>query len=291
MQPINSATSGQRMDGLPTYDESQRMVNARQETVQTGAQAVLGVLSGYSPDVKTDIIKRTIALLNQDPSQTCPLYLSTTGASQANPGEAYPVLNQWIKDKLSYMGDEDLGTLAFATGHWKEFKQALNHSPYDGKLQLLKFFQDYFVMEGTNGGVAKLWGIMESGLLDLGPKDRLRRALEALTPRPLEMIQPNGQSSCHHDFNYLLVTTALNKEYGYSHRLISPFGLNRREAEQLEHDFRNYKLRGYELLNKFLENTGDGENVHEKLIRAFDKAERRDLMDILKDQRKLGNLT
>ena len=270
----------------PTYEETQQT----DEAVRRKSDQILADISGFSPPDRVRILQRTAKLLNQQPEQARhQIYLSATGASQAGVREvSNPRLNQWIKEKLSFLDKVQLGRLAFATGHWREFKQSLDENPNSVKNQISKFFQEYFAREGTDQGTLKLWQILEHRLFYPGVNDKLETALTSLTEYPVEAIQPDGQSSCNHAFNYAVVTRIVidNLSTGDLGRLGHYLKITNETTTRIKDEFRDSKLGLYAAFDNFVESSGPEENLYQKLLLALDRRQRRDIREELEAELK-----
>lgn len=299
MSPINRVPSNRvppdEESALPpSYSESQRAELALRKVKKRKAESILDDLFYYQPAEKKFILEHAIKLLNEEPGQKDhQICLNTPGASQVNSRETPPELNRWINDKLSFFNLDDLGKLAFATGHWSTFKQSQDLFPHNVKKQMEIFFQEYFVKEGTDQGIAKLTGINYNRLFYAPANDKLNTAINALAEEySVEVIQPDGQSSRNHAFNYLAVTnhvaTRLTTNLTFFGRRLN---IDHEECNRIEDTYhRNIRFQVFEMLNQFVEKSGPEDDLHTSLLNALEGVKRRDLKDALEAALKRENL-
>lgn len=281
MSPINRVPPYDEPALPPSYSESQQAVCELRQVRKRKAQEILTDLFDYQPADKKSILEHAIKLLNEEPGQRdYQIYLNTPGASQVNSRETPPELNRWIKDKLSFYNLDELGKLAFATGHWSAFKQSQDLFPYNVKKQMENFFQEYFVKEGTDQGIAKLTRVNDKKLFYASTNDKFDTAINALAEDySVEVIQPDGQSSHNHAFNYLAVTrhvaTRLTDLTFFGPRLI-----DHEECNRIEDTYkRNIKFRVFEILNQFVEKSGPEDDLHALLSEALRGVGRNDIRE------------
>ena len=294
MSPSNSSNPLNRVPPQPaelppSYQQTQEDDIALSEK----SREILESIAGFTPARKVQIMVLAAKTLNEQPGQgPHRIYFSATGASQVGVREVreapHPRLNQWIKDKLSFLDKVQLGRLAFATGHWREFKQSVDENPNSVNNQISKFFQEYFAREGTDQGTLKLWQILEHRLFYPGVNDKLETALTSLTEYPVEAIQPDGQSSCNHAFNYAVVTRIVidNLSTGDLGRLGHYLKITNETTTRIKDEFRDSALGLYAAFDNFVESSGPEENLYQKLLLALDRRQRRDIREELEAELK-----
>ena len=265
----------------PSYTESQQAVRALRQVRKRKAEEILTGLFNYQPAEKKGILEHAIKLLNEEPGQgDHQICLNTSGASQVNSRETRPELNRWIKDKLSFYEVDEFGKLAFATGHWNTFKQSRDECPHNFKKQMEAFFQEYFVKEGTDQGIAKLTKIGDYRLFCATTNDGLKTALGALADEySVEAIQPDGRSSRSHTFNYPVVAkhvaSRLDKRGFFGTRL----GIDHKECNLIEDTYKKLRFQYFEMLNQFVENSGPEDDLHTLLSEALRGVGRNDIRE------------
>ena len=238
-------------------------------------------LIDHPPAKRKRILEHAIQLLNEEPGQKDhQICLGTPGASQVNSRETRPELNRWIKDKLSFYEVDEFGKLAFATGHWNTFKQSRDECPHNFKNQMEAFFQEYFVKEGTNQGIAKLTKIGDYKLFYASTNDELKTALGALADDySVEVIQPDGRSSHSRTFNYPVVAkhvvSRLDRRGFFGARL----GIDHKECNLIEDTYKKLRFQYFEMLNQFVEKSGPEDDLHALLCEALRGVGRNDIRE------------
>ena len=113
--------------------------------------------------------------------------------------------------------------------------------------------------------------------------DKLETALTSLTESPVEAIQPDGQSSCNHAFNYAVVTRIVidNLSTGDLGRLGVYLKITNETTTRIKDEFRDSKLGLYAAFDNFVESSGPEENLYQKLLLALDRRQRRDIREEL----------
>ena len=292
MSPLNRVPQ-QPAEPPPSYQQTQQDDIALREK----SMEILESIAGFTPARKVQIMVLAAKTLNEQPGQgPHQIYFSATGASQVGVREvreAHPRLNQWIKEKLSFLDKVQLGRLAFATGHWREFKQSVDENQHSVENQISQFFQKYFAREGTDQGTVKLWQIFEYRLFYPGVNNKLETALTSLTEYPVEAIQPDGQSSCHHAFNYAVVTETVVDKLSTSDltRLGGYLKIDAETITRIKDEFQSGsgRLGLYAAFDNFVERSGPEENLYQKLLLALDRLRRRDIKEALEAElRRLG---
>ena len=287
MSPINRVPSNRvppdEESALPpSYSESQRAELELHQVKKRKAEKILTDLFDYQPAEKKFILEYAVKLLNEESGQKDhQICLGTPEASQVNSQETRPELNRWIKDKLSFYEVDQLGKLAFATGHWNTFKQSQDKCPHNFEKQMEAFFQEYFVKEGTNQGIAKLTKIGYYKLFYVSTNDDLKTALGALADDySVEVIQPDGRSSHSRTFNYPVVAkhvaSRLDRRGFFGARL----GIDHKECNSIEHTYRNqFRFQYFEMLNQFVEKSGPEDDLHALLCEALRRVGRNDIRE------------
>ena len=276
----------------PSYTESQETEYRSRQVAKRKAQQILTELSGYQPHCKKSIVEHVINMLNNDPGQrSFQIYSGTSGASQVNSRETRPELNRWIKDKLSFYDVDEFGKLAFATGHWNTFKQSRDECPHNFKNQMEAFFQEYFVKEGTNQGIAKLTKIGDYQLFCATTNDDLKTALGALADDySVEVIQPDGRSSHSRTFNYPVVAkhvaSRLDRRGFFGARL----GIDHKECNLIEDTYKKLRFQYFEMLHQFVEKSGPEDDLHALLSEALRGVGRNDIREKFEAELERENL-
>ena len=265
----------------PSYSESQEEERALRKVEKRQAEEIMTGLFDHPPAKRKRILEHAIQLLNEEPGQKDhQICLGTPGASQVNSRETRPELNRWIKDKLSFYEVDDFGKLAFATGHWNTFKQSRDECPYNFKNQMEAFFQEYFVKEGTEQGIAKLTKIDNYKLFYASTNDDLKTALGALADDySVEVIQPDGRSSHSRTFNYPVVAkhvvSRLDRRGFFGARL----GIDHKECNLIEDTYKKLRFQYFEMLNQFVEKSGPEDDLHALLCEALRGVGRNDIRE------------
>lgn len=265
----------------PSYSESQEKERALVKVEKRQAEEIMIGLLDHPPAKRKRILEHAIKFLNEEPGQKDhQICLGTPEASQVNSRETRPELNRWIKDKLSFYEVDEFGKLAFATGHWNTFKQSRDECPHNFKNQMEAFFQEYFVKEGTNQGIAKLTKIGYYELFYASTNDELKTALGALADDySVEVIQPDGRSSQSRTFNYPVVAkhvvSRLDRRGFFGARL----GIDHKECNLIEDTYKKVRFQYFEMLNQFVENSGPEDDLHALLCEALRGVGRNDIRE------------
>lgn len=259
----------------PSYEESERLHNQQQGLVDSEARSILSGLSDSTPAMKKLIMERAIKILNQQPNQAGhQIYLSTDSALQVNPGGATcPGLNRWVEERLSDLGQQDLGGLAFSTGHWNDFIKVSDECPTDVRIQVSKFFQYYFACEGTDPGVQKLWGLVESDIFSGTVKHYLESALDHMSEFNVENLPAKHSFFQNNEFNYRVMYEQVVLKIGRDNgKLARRLNITDESLEQIKGKYaRNLQhqvcasLQAYVDMNPSL----TGVEIHTKLINAL----------------------
>ena len=292
MEPINRVPPHDASVLPPSYTESQQAVRALRQVRKRKAEEILTGLFDYQPAEKKGILEHAIKLLNEEPGQEDhQIYLNTNGASQVDSRETRPELNRWIKDKLSFYEVDELGKLAFATGHWNTFKQSRDECPHNFKNQMEAFFQEYFVKEGTNQGIAKLTKIGYYELFYASTNDELKTALGALADDySVEVIQPDGRSSHSRTFNYPVVAKYVASRLDRGGFFGARLGIDHKECNLIEDTYKKPRFQYFEMLHQFVENSGPEDDLHALLSEALRGVGRNDIREKFEAELERENL-
>ena len=232
----------------PAYSEWDPNDQQRAQSDLSLAKAMLRMIEIQPLVNQKRIIERVIILFNASaPSLSDRIVL----ANSESFGAHHPRLNQLIK-KLDFITRDRVGHFAFVCGLYSQYCEAKTSSGSPAQAKIA-FFQNYFQIEGSDAGIAKLDLFKSCDILYPKDQEKLTAILdgvdvECLPDRLAEPVNPQ--------FDYQLVYTNVARKLGHHNGLY-------RKLKLSEVEFRSLR-----------EQAGDKEDRSDLLIMLHEAAQR-----------------
>lgn len=265
----------------PAYSEWDPNDQQRAQSDISLAKAMLRMIETQQPVNQKRIIERMISMFNAGaPSLSDRIVL----ANSESFGAQHPRLNQLIK-KLDFIPRAKVGYFAFVCGLYSQYCEAKTSSGSAAQARIA-FFQNFFQIEGSDAGIAKLHLFKSCEILYAKDKEKLTAILddvdvEYLPDRLAEPVNPQ--------FDYQLVFAKVVKKLGDHNGLHRKLKLSEEEFESLCEQAGDKEERS-ELLIMLHEVAQRGKTTAD-LLQPLINISRRDLSEGLAKALRAGNVS